>query len=675
MKTILFACAASAAVAAGALAAPPPRHMTPDDLTKIVRITDPRISPDGRRVAFVVSRANLKDDRWDPELEVVDVATRQVAALTHERLGVASPRWSPDGGSLAFIADDKDKTAQVFVLPMSGGEAAQVTHSKTPVELIAWRPDGAALAYAAPDEAAEKTGEAKYEDAFEVGFNNYTERSRRLPTHLWVVSLADGAARRISHGDWSLPVRLPPTSPPSQLIWTKDARSLVFVKAASPITGDNASSRLAMIDVASGEAKALTPPVEAVQMIPVISPDGDALAYDFPRDGKMINQSEVWVTPIGASGPAAGPVPATQDLDHAVALVGWADHGRALIVEGHEGTREVMWRQPLGGGPASEIPLGDLTPTGQGATSSDGAIVFTATTPDRPAELFWLGRPGDAPVALTHLQTATDGAALGRQETVRWKSDQFEVTGVLTYPPGYAPGKKLPLVLYIHGGPVAASLASFSPAPQILAAHGWLVLEPNYRGSDDGGEAFQTAIWRDAGAGPGRDILAGVKAVEAKGIVDESRVAVSGWSYGGMMTSWMIGAYPGVWKAAVAGAPVTDLVDQYTLSDNNAQRATAYGPSPFLSPANMASYAAQSPITNAWRIRAPTLIMSDVGDWRVTTTQAYKLFHALKDNHVPVSFIAYPVPGHSPSDPIRGRDVWRRWTAWLAQYLDAPGAG
>ncbi len=138
------------------------------------------------------------------------------------------------------------------------------------------------------------------------------------------------------------------------------------------------------------------------------------------------------------------------------------------------------------------------------------------------------------------------------------------------------------------------------------------------------------------------------------------------------MTSWLIGNYPDVWRAAVAGAPVTDLVDQYTLSDNNVQRAVAYGPSPFVGAEAMKAYAAQSPITYAWRVKAPTLIMSDVGDWRVTTTQAYKLYHALKDNHVRVTFIAYPVPGHSPADPLRARDVYRRWTAWLAKYLDAP---
>jgi len=205
---------------------------------------------------------------------------------------------------------------------------------------------------------------------------------------------------------------------------------------------------------------------------------------------------------------------------------------------------------------------------------------------------------------------------------------------------------------------------------QIFAAQGWLVFEPNYRGSNNEGNAFQSAIFADSGAGPGRDVMAGVDLLEKRGIVDESKIAVSGWSYGGFMTSWLIGNYPTVWKAAVAGAPVTDIIDQYTLSDNNIERAAGYGPSPFVGD-RMKEYQAQSPISYAWRVKAPTLIMSDVGDWRVTITSAYKLFHALKDNNIPVKFIAYPVPGHSPADPIRARDVFRRWTAWLAQYLNS----
>ncbi|HEV2533385.1 S9 family peptidase [Phenylobacterium sp.] len=661
---------AAAAVCLAMLASPgtaQARRFSADDLPRIVRITDPQISPDGRSVAMVVARANMTDDRWDSELELVDIATKQVQVLTHGRLGVGSPRWSPTGDKIAFLAQDAAKKAQVFILPMTGGDARQLTHSKTAISLLAWRPDGAALAYAAPDEAPELKGEAKFEDAFEVGNNNYTERARVLPTHVWTVALADGAARRVTKGDWSLPNSLPPGGPPSQLAWTADGKGVVFVKADSPITGDSASSRLAVVDVATGGLRSITA-TETAQSEPTLSPDGARVAFAHPRGSIRGHISSVYVADLAGGAPTN----ATADLDRAVSLVGWTPDGRGLVLAGTEATHGRLWLQKLGGG-VTPIPLGPLNPGGGGSVGKTGAIVFTASDATHPAELFLLPKPGAKPVQLTHLQTATDGVELGRMETVSWTSDQFQPDGVLTYPPDYVAGKKLPLVLYIHGGPTAASLETFSPIPQSLAAHGWLVFEPNYRGSDNLGDAFQAAIIKDSGAGPGRDVMAGVAALEKRGIVDESRIAVTGWSYGGYMTSWLIGNYPEVWKTAIAGAPVTDIIDQYTLSDNNTQRAWGYGPSPFVGD-NLKSYWVQSPISYAWRVKAPTLIMSDVGDWRVTTTQAYKLYHALRDNKVPVSFVAYPVPGHSPADPIRARDVWRRWAAWLQTHLnDGPG--
>jgi len=638
------------------------KSLTAEDLPKIVRIAEPEISGDGRSIAVVVSRANLKEDRYDTELDLVDVASRALRVMTRDRLAIASPRWSPDNTKIAFLAQDSDKKAQIFVLELGGGDARQLTHSKTSVTLLSWRPDGAALAYAAADEEVEKKDEARFEDAFEVGNNNYTERARLLSTHLWTVSLLDGAPKRVTEGTWSLPNHLAPAGPPSQIAWTPDGGSLLFVRADSPITGDSDTSRLALVDIATGAVRpVLASSLEQSQ--PRLSPDGRLIAYSFERDAKRGNERTIYVAPLaGGAGKDAA-----YALDRGVSLVGWEPDGRSLVLAGNDGTKAALWVQTLGGG-AKRLELGDLSPLGA-AVGKDGAIAFSATSPTHPAELYYRAPGGGAPVQMTHLQTVTDGVILGRQETLNWTSDGLKVNGVLTYPPHYTPGKPLPLVLYIHGGPTATSLETFSPAAQIFAAHGWLVLEPNYRGSNNAGNAFETAIIRDAGAGPGRDVMAGVAHLVEAGLVDERRIAVSGWSYGGYMTSWLLGNYPKVWRAAVAGAPVTDLVDQYTLSDNNIQRAAGYGPSPFVGDA-MKAYAAMSPITYAWRIKAATLIMSDVGDWRVTTTQAYKLFHALKDNGTPVKFIAYPVPGHSPADPIRARDVYRRWTAWLAQYLD-----
>jgi dipeptidyl aminopeptidase/acylaminoacyl peptidase len=219
----------------------------------------------------------------------------------------------------------------------------------------------------------------------------------------------------------------------------------------------------------------------------------------------------------------------------------------------------------------------------------------------------------------------------------------------------------------VHGGPRSASKAAFNSRAQLLAAKGWVIFEPNYRGSDNLGNAFQSAIWNDSGEGPGRDAMSGVEQLKKRGFVDETRMAVTGWSYGGYMTTWLLGHFP-VWKAAIAGAAVTDLVDQYALGDANVRRAATLGGSPYLD-GRMANYVKQSPITYAEKIRAPTLILSDTGDYRVTVTQSYKLYHVLKDNGVTTQFFAYPISGHSPSDPVRMRDVDRRWIDWLERYL------
>lgn len=639
------------------------RHFTPDDLPKIVRVSDPQISPDGKTIAFVVGRANLKDDRWDSEIEFVDVASKRVRVMTHDRMGVGMPRWSPSGDRLAFLAQDGNKKGQIFVLPVDGGDAAQMTHAKAGAGSLAWRPDGEALAYSAVDEEPEKKDEAKFEDAFEVGNNDDLARTRPMPVHLWMVTIKDGSVKRVTSGAWSLPVRYP--SGPAAIAFTPDGGSIVYVRAETPITGDTDTSRLMVVNVASGESKALTG-AGVEEDGPILSFDGKQVAYQTSRDGARKNDTSLYVVATaGGKG-----MDAAYGLDRSISGAAWMPD-RSLLVAAVDHTKGAFWVQPLEG-KATRLELGGLNPGGGVNVGKGGGLAFTATRADRPAELFYMAKAGDAPVQMTHLQTATDGLALGKSETVHWKCEQFEESGVLTYPPEYVAGKKYAMVLYIHGGPKSASVDSFTPSAQILAGRGWLVFEPNYRGSNSDGNAYEAAISGDAGVGPGHDVMAGVKMLESRGIVDEKRIAVSGWSYGGFMTSWLIGNYPEVWRAAVAGAPVTDLTDQYALSDVHWLAGDVFGPSPFVKD-NLKLYVAESPITYASKMKTPTLILSDVGDYRVPTTEAYKLYHALKDNGVPVKFMAYPVTGHSPADPIRARDVWRRWVAWLEPYLEEKG--
>jgi dipeptidyl aminopeptidase/acylaminoacyl peptidase len=289
-----------------------------------------------------------------------------------------------------------------------------------------------------------------------------------------------------------------------------------------------------------------------------------------------------------------------------------------------------------------------------------------------------MAAPGESVRRLTDVNAGIAALPLGKAEMISYTFEKFDQNGVLTYPPDFDPAKKYPLVLLIHGGPRAASMLTFSAAAQLMAARGWLVFQPNYRGSDNLGRAFQSAISGDAGAGPGRDVMAGIDAVKARGIVDETRMAVSGWSYGGYMTTWMLGNYPTVWKAGVAGAAVTDRLDQQSFSDGAGGRGGGAGgnsASPWVNTESMARELAQSPIAYAGKIKAPTLILANTGDYRVPITQSYKLFHALRAAGVTSRFVAYPINAHNASDPVRQRDVQERWIGWIERYFNDAAAG
>ncbi len=289
-----------------------------------------------------------------------------------------------------------------------------------------------------------------------------------------------------------------------------------------------------------------------------------------------------------------------------------------------------------------------------------------ANEPDRPTEIYTV-KEGSAPVRLTDFNHALDHRKLGASKIVEWKSDGFSMNGVVITPPDFDPSKKYPLVLVIHGGPNSASILSFDTFGQIMATHGYVVFEPNYRGSDNLGNAIYKAIEHNPGEGPDKDVMAGLDVVKKLPYVDGDNIAITGWSYGGFMTSWMIGHHD-FWKCAVAGAPVTDYVGMYNLSDGSVQWRSWFGGSPYVGD-RQKEYWAASPISYVSHMKTPTLIMGDVGDFRVPITQSYELYHALKDNGVPTEFVAIPADGHFPGDAARARDVYRRWIGWVDKYL------
>lgn len=644
------------------------RRLELSDLSNLVRVADPQISPDGRSIVISVSRPNFEENRFESQLMIVDAETGALRTLALEQRGVGHARWSPDGGSLAFLAiagSGQNARRQIFVMPVAASDSVAVpraiTNSASGVQQFAWRPDGAEVAFSTTDAPAEKkTGEERHNDSFEVGSNDYLATSAPIQSHVSVVSVAGGEARRLTLGKWSIGTSLSL----SPLSWSADGKRIAFVKYESAYSGDTDKGILQVLDVATGTLQTVTNR-KGLESSPLFSPTDSQMVYSAPRDGDPANGTDVFLAP---SGSGVEPRNITRQLDRSLSTTLWMPDGKTLLVGGYDKTRVGLWLQPLADARARPVNLGNLKNVASVSLSKNGAMALTGSEAERPTELYYLASPQTPPKRLTNFNDLSR-FSLGKTETVEWQSsDGFPVNGVLTYPPDFSAGKKYPLVLLLHGGPTATSTEAFATLPQLMAARGWIVFQPNYRGSDNIGNAFQRAIASDAGEGPGRDVMEGLTALKKRGFVDERRIAASGWSYGGFMTAWLIGRYPQVWRAAVAGAAPIDIADMYSLSDLNVIRRHAITDSPWVGE-NAKKYFAQSPIANLSKIRTPTLIMSNSGDARVPVIGSYKLFHALRDNNVPVKFIVYPTGGHFPGDPVRSRDVNRRWLEWLAQYL------
>jgi dipeptidyl aminopeptidase/acylaminoacyl peptidase len=646
------------------------QRFTLEHLRQFVGVGGVELSPDGRIAVITVTKPNYERNRNESELHAVDVASGAVRQLTFERRTVGGARFSPDGKTLAFLAPGSDGQMQVWLLLMdgTGGEARRLTSHPTGVQHFSWRPDGGAIAFAASDEAAKREGESRHLSTFTVGAQDLFLRENIQPQHIWLIEVADAKSRRLTSGKWSLEFVLPPGSPPSGLSWSSDGRTIAFTQVVAPETGKLDSVHVQLLDVATGALRPLTQ-ARALENNPVFSPDGQSVAYWYPRDGRGDRENEVWIVPANGGTPKT----LTRALDRNLFGATWMPDGRSLLVAGNEKTSVGAWIQSIDG-TARRLEVGDLVINGAfgydiTVARTSPVIAFTATTPDRPSELYVMATPSAKPRRLTNFNAWASQVALGKMERVTWKSDAFEADGVVMYPPQFDPGRKYPLVLVIHGGPTSASKLSFSTLAQLMAAEGWIVLQPNYRGSDNLGRAFQTAIIGDAGAGPGRDVMAGVAMLRMKPFIDAQKTAVTGWSYGGYMTSWLIGNYPNEWKAAMAGAPVTDLEDQYNFGDGSiAWRYFLGVGSPWTG--GQETYRRNSPITYANRIRTPTLVMSNMEDFRVPPTQAFKLYRAMKDNGIETEFVGFTGRTHASADPVNARERFRLWIDWVKRHID-----
>ncbi|HEV2262313.1 MAG TPA: S9 family peptidase [Candidatus Rubrimentiphilum sp.] len=630
--------------------------LTLADLRKTVSLASPQISPDARSVALIVRRNDYEKDKTHADVILVNVRTHGIRTLLHDVSNLGEIEWSPDGSRLAYTAQgapekpDEQGVSQIFLLPMNGGEPVQITHDKVGVNSFDWRPDSRGLAYGANIEPPNQKAIKAHEDGFEVTDNAWTDQSDPTREQLYEIRSSGGTAKRIGDGDWSIG---------GGYTYADNGRSIFVTRITDHRHPNRFLSReIVRIDVASGRATPI-PALSQTQFDPERGPGGRmAFAFANPK-GAM--QSELALADAKGDHPHS----VTARLDRNVGPYSFMPDG-SLVVAASDTTQRRLFRvTPVGN--VSVLPLGLLS-AGFVDVSRNGTVAFTASSPTHPAELYVLPPASRTPIRLTNYNGWITRYRLGTTRTITWRTfDGMTADGVLTAPPS-TKNKRAPLVLYIHGGPTGTSTTGYSGFVQVMAAHGWYVFQPNYRGSDNLGLRFARTTVPHIASVPGRDIEAGLQAVLRCAPIDQERIGVSGWSEGGLMTSWLI-TQDRRWRAAVSGAAVNDWVQYDTMTDAKDFTPLFIGRSPWSSAAQSKLFEAESPLSYASNVKTPTLIMSDAGDFRVPTPLAYEFYHEVRATGTPVQFVVYPVVGHFPRDPVRVEDIYRRWEAWFVRYL------
>ncbi len=648
----------------------PPQTIGKNDFQRLVSIGSPATAPDGKHAALIVRRVVWNEDRRSEALALVDLTTAAVQTLVANHTGLSDPVFSPDGSRLAFVADEGtggQSRSQVFVVAATGGEAQAVTHDRDGVDSFTWRPDGNAIAYTAADPEPDRSGADRFRDSFVFTTEPITARDAPRPKHLFTVDLDGGAASQLTFGPLS-------AGDGSPISWSPDGKTIAMTLCRNAIPNDQSYSRAVLVDVATKHVRPLT--AHAMwEGNALFSPDGTHIAYVYSNGDPQVSLTQIYVTtPGGGTGELLSGA-----LDRPVGDFVWSHDSKNLIVTAPDRTTNALYRLSLDG-VVRRIEVGKIVPgtplstTGgadapslENALAADGTLVFLASATDQPLELYKY-TPAAGTSKVTAFNAALESYAWATAEEITFPtSTGMTGDGVLYFPPGFSASRTYPLVVFIHGGPDDPSMLEFDFWAQVMAARGWLVLRPNYRGTPNLGLKYQHAILYDPEDGPGKDVVASVDAVRARGIVDESRIAVCGWSYGGIMTAWLISKYH-FWRAAVSGASVNDWITDYGTADDSLADIDLLHGSPFVGK-EAAEWRRVSPIWYARDVTTPVLILSDVGDNRDPFATSSMYWRALRDNNKDATLRVWPINGHFPTDPVRIVDIYHYWIDFISEHF------
>jgi dipeptidyl aminopeptidase/acylaminoacyl peptidase len=626
--------------------------LTAVDLLKINGVGAPRISPDGSRVAYTVSEIKMeKDKEWKSvtQIWVIPASGGQARQYTRGEKNATAPEWSPDGKLIAFLSDrEKDGERQVWMMRADGGEAWVVTAHKGGVTGFRFSPDVRRLILTAVDQPNKDE-----EDRKKVKDDPIVMDRDIKMTHLWMFDIDKKEEKRVTEGDFTV----------SDPQWSPDGTRITYVTRPTPKADDGGLSDIWMLTVASGEKKKIVGD-EGSSDSARWSPNGEWIAYVGSPDGGLgVSKSDVYLMPPAGGAPKQ--LTAKFDLDAGTPV--WSPDGKAIYFSANtRQANELFWVDVASGSVKPVTQLGGSINIVQ--ITRDSRAVGTMSSANQPAEVYVANfNSGYKPI--TDHNSWLKDYSIASSEVVKWKSkDGTEIEGVLTKPVGHTSGQ-VPFLLNPHGGPTGASLTSWNGSVQVLAANGFAVLQPNFRGSTGKGLAFAQANKNTWGKGDYEDCMSGVDAMIASGIADPDRLGAFGWSYGGYMTFWIL-TQTDRFKAVSPGAGLTNIYSMYSQNDIQRYLRWFYSDKAPWDATDL--YWDRSPMKYISNVKTPTMIMHGQVDTRVPIAQAQEFYMALKERKVPVDFVVYPREGHGFTEPRHNLDRVRRYVRFFAKYLNAP---
>jgi dipeptidyl aminopeptidase/acylaminoacyl peptidase len=651
---------------------PPPRPLAVGDYARIADVEDPRLSPDGEWIAYTVTTADLEADELSTRIWRVPAAGGTAEPLTSETESSSSPRWSPDGRFLAFLSRRGEGPTEVWTLSLRGGEAVRRTDTAQGVEALEWSPDSRRMVLVMQDARPEQIEAKKRRDAgepakeetppphvidrlqFKEDYEGYLDRYR---AHLYVLDLDSGRMRQVTSGDYE----------DSEPAWSPDGRTLAFVSDRSEEPDASYNTDLWLVPADSPDQGASLLQLtrnRGAEREPAWSPDGKWLTYGSVTNPAAIDYATFNVGVVSAIGESERAL--TAELDRVVYEPRFSPDGKWIYFVMEDGSEQPLARVPAGGGAVERLIRGADTVVDYDI-GARGTVVVELSRPQQPSEVFTLA--GGKLDQRTHVNDELlAGLALGAVEKIRYSSpDGTPIEGFVVKPVGFQEGLRYPVVLWIHGGPMAQYDYRFDFEPQLWAANGYLVVMPNPRGSTGYGEPFTLAIWRQWGVKDYEDVMAGVDYVIERGWGDPERMGVGGWSYGGMLTNHVI-TRTDRFEGAITGASAALYVVNYGHDQYQRWWDNELG-LPW-EPEARSRYDAISPFNRVENVVTPTLIVCGEEDWNVPVINSEQLYLALKRlGKAPTQLVVYPGEYHGFQVPSNSVDLYRRYLAWFAEHV------